>query len=150
MIFSEKIGLSAQTILFEILSLFPQSFAQEIDIYIVNIVFGLLDSQCCGQTGGLAGDQRRGHDTQTAQSLLVGRDAASRCQQVLYAFGGKYPVGDTVRLASSVMLGFVAFDVYIHEVAISANLVVEALAVQPILNREHIVALDAPAFAYSQ
>ena len=48
------------------------------------------------------------------------------------------------------MLGFVAFDVYIHEVAIPANLVVEALAVQPILNREHIVALDAPAFAYSQ
>ena len=67
MIFSEKIGLSTQTILFEILSFFPQPFAQEIDIYIVNIVFGLLDSQCCGQTGGLAGDQRRGHDTQTVE-----------------------------------------------------------------------------------
>ena len=59
MIFSEKIGLSTQTILFEILSFFPQPFAQEIDIYIVNIVFGLLDSQCCGQTGGAAAGEER-------------------------------------------------------------------------------------------
>ena len=81
MIFSEKIGLSTQTILFEILSFFPQPFAQEIDIYIVNIVFGLLDSQCCGQTGGLAGDQRRGHDTQlpkASSSVEMQRPAVSK------------------------------------------------------------------------
>ena len=124
--------------LFEILSLLAQPFAQEIDIDFVHVVFRLFDGQSRSHTGSFARYHRRRHDTQAAQGLFVGRDATTRGEQVFHALRGQDAVRYAVRLAPAVVLGLVAGDMHVDKVAVTSDFVVEALALQPVLQGEDV------------